>query len=235
MNTLHALLRITLGSVFFGALASSALGQPLPVLLKDDFEHGMQRWQTTDPDLETSVWKIERIGAGEAVNHVLRVTGPSSYQPPFRSPHSIAWLKDVDVGSFQIDVRVQNTRPDAGPHRDLCVFWGRQDAGHFYYVHLGAQPDPHACQVFIVNGAARRAITTVEARGIPWSDDWHKVRVSFDAESGEIKVYFDDLDTPIMQAKDKTFTHGQVGLGTFDDHGNFDDFVLRAVRSSASK
>ncbi len=33
-----------------------------------------------------------------------------------------------------------------------------------------------------------------------------------------------------MTARDKTFTWGQVGLGTFDDHGNFDDFELNGVR-----
>ena len=30
-----------------------------------------------------------------------------------------------------------------------------------------------------------------------------------------------------MTANDKTFTWGQVGIRAFDDHGNFDDVVLR--------
>ena len=32
-----------------------------------------------------------------------------------------------------------------------------------------------------------------------------------------------------MTAQDKTFTWGQVGIGTFDDNGNWDDFTLRGV------
>jgi hypothetical protein len=30
-----------------------------------------------------------------------------------------------------------------------------------------------------------------------------------------------------MTAQDTTFGAGQIGIGTFDDNGNFDDFVLR--------
>ena len=44
------------------------------------------------------------------------------------------------------------------------------------------------------------------------------------------QVYFDDMERPVMRAKDKTFTWGRVGLGTFDDHGNFDEFKLRGER-----
>ena len=84
------------------------------------------------------VWKL--IEVGKPGNHALRVTGTSKYQPPHRSPHSIALLKDVVVGDFELTVRVQETNVTAGPHRDLCIFWGYQDPSHFYYVHFGAKP-----------------------------------------------------------------------------------------------
>ena len=42
-----------------------------------------------------------------------------------------------------------------------------------------------------------------------------------------MKVYFDDMNKPMMTAQDTTFGAGQIGIGTFDDSGNFDDFVLR--------
>jgi hypothetical protein len=34
----------------------------------------------------------------------------------------------------------------------------------------------------------------------------------------------------IMAAQDKTFTWGQIGLGSFDGIGDFDDVVARGVR-----
>jgi hypothetical protein len=197
----------------------------LPLVLKEDFEKGMDRWQATDADAPKSVWKV--IEAGEKGNHALRVTGKSTYQPPHRSPHSIALLKDLKVGDFELTARVQNTNKTAGAHRDLCIFWGYQDPSHFYYVHFGAKADPHACQIFIVNGAPRTMITVDQAKGTPWTDGWHEVKVVRRVEDGTIEVYFDDMTKPYMTAKDKTFAWGQIGVGTFDDHGNFDDIVLR--------
>jgi hypothetical protein len=216
----------SLAAVFGGQVL--AADKELPLLLKDDFERGMDRWQTTDPDPANGVWKI--IEGGAPGNHALRVTGTSKYQPPFRSPHSIALVKDTVVGDFEFSVQVQETNVNAGPHRDLCFFWGYQDPAHFYYAHLGAKADPHACQIFIVNGAARTMITVDQATGTPWTEGWHNVKVVRNVADGTIKVYFDDMEKPLMTARDKTFTWGQVGLGTFDDHGNFDDFELRGIR-----
>jgi hypothetical protein len=195
------------------------------VLFRDNFESGFSHWETTDPDPKDSVWKI--IEAGEPGNHVLRCTGISKYQPKYRSPLSIAWLKDIEVTDFELTARVQETHTDAGPHRDLCFFWGYQDPTHFYYVHLGAKADPHACQIFIVNDAPRTMITKKEAKGTPWTEGWHNVRVTRRVDDGAMEVYFDNMREPYMTASDKTFTWGRVGIGTFDDHGNFDDVVLR--------
>ena len=211
-----------------GGQAASFADTSLPLLLKEDFEHGMGHWRTTDPDPADSVWKI--LKTGPAGNHALRVTGPSNYQPPHRSPHSIALLKDVKVGDFELTARVQNTNTAAGPHRDVCIFWGYQDPSHFYYVHFGAKPDPHACQIFIVNDAPRKMITRDQAKGTPWSDGWHDVKVVRRIADGTMEVYFDEMKKPLMTARDKTFTWGQVGIGTFDDHGNFDDIELRGER-----
>jgi hypothetical protein len=196
-----------------------------PVLVKEDFEKGMDRWWTTDPDPTNSVWKI--VEAGPKGNHALRVSGISKYQPPHRSPHSIALLKDVKVGDFELTARVQNTNVTAGPHRDLCIFWGYQDPSHFYYVHFGAKADPHACQIFIVNDAPRKMITKRNAKGTPWTDGWHEVKVVRRVADGTMEVFFDNMTKPLMTARDTTFGAGLVGLGTFDDHGNFDDVVLR--------
>ncbi len=166
--------------------------------------------------------------AGDATK-ALRVTGPSDYQPPHRSPLGIALLKKMTVGDFELTAKVQSTHTDAGAHRDMCVFWGYQDKAHFYYVHLGAKADPHACQIFIVNKADRLAITDKEAKGTPWTDAWHTVKVVRRVADGTIEVFFDDMDKPLMAAHDSTFKSGRVGLGTFDDHGNWDDVELRGV------
>jgi hypothetical protein len=223
-----------LSALAVAPLSTFAAESELPVLFEDDFEQGTDNWQPTDPDPADSVWQIAEVeteagddASGSSGNHVLRVTGMSKYQPPFRSPHSIAWLKDKKVGDFEITAKVQNTNPSGGNHRDLCVFWGRQSPSEFYYVHFGAKADPHACQIFIVNNDKRTMITKDQAEGTPWGDGWHDIKITRDVETGRVDVYFDDMTKPLMTAEDTTFGAGEVGLGTFDDSGNFDEFVLR--------
>jgi hypothetical protein len=226
-----AIVMATFAFVQFGAdwnAGAVDVDSALPVILSEDFESGMDRWQTTDPDPADSVWKIidAPTKPGQSGNHAFRVTGASKYEPPYRSPLSIAWLKDVKVGEFEITARVQNTNPSGGNHRDLCFFWGRQSPAEFYYVHFGAKADPHACQIFIVNNDKRTMITKDQAEGTPWTDGWHNVKITRGAD-GTMKAYFDDMTKPLMTAQDTTFGAGQIGIGTFDDSGNFDDFVLR--------
>ena len=52
---------------------------------------------------------------------------------------------------------------------------------------------------------------------------------------GGMKVYFDDFETPLMTAVDSTFAWGRIGLGSFDDHGNFDDVQLRGTTITAAE
>ena len=60
----------------------------LPVILNEDFESGMDHWQTTDPIRRESVWEVIETATepGQTGNHALRVTGASKYEPPHRSP-----------------------------------------------------------------------------------------------------------------------------------------------------
>src|SRR4029079_5647610 len=97
-------------------------------------------------------------------------------------------------------------------------------------VHLGKQADEHANQIFIVNNEPRKKISTKSSAGTPWDDKWHPVRVVRDTKSGAIDVFFDDMQKPVMQANDKTFTWGQLGIGSFDDTGLFDDVAVYGVK-----
>ena len=49
-----------------------------------------------------------------------------------------------------------------------------------------------------------------------------------------IRVYFDDMHTAIMEAKDTTFGPGQVGFGSFDDTARFDDIIITGTPTTAA-
>jgi hypothetical protein len=212
------LIAALLSGGLLSALPQGAHAEELPVLLVEDFEQGAGRWQPVDPNS----WKITDTPQGK----VYSLFQDSKYKPPFRSPENIALLADATVGDFVLDARLQSTVPDYG-HRSLVLIFGYQDPAHFYYVHFGKQTDDHANQIFIVNGAPRTKISTKTTPGTPWDDAWHRVRIRRDVASGEIAVYFDDMNEPAMTARDKTFAWGQIGIGSFDDLGNFDDLELR--------
>ena len=216
--------------LFVVTVSISLPAEELPLLVEEDFSGDLSRWHLSDPVGGDSTWKIISDAEQAVGNPVLRSQGGSKFEPPHRSPWNIALLKDPVVGNFELSVRVQNTNYEAGDHRDLCVFWGYQDPAHFYYVHLGAKPDPHSCQIFIVNAADRNMISEIKSPGTPWDRGWHDVKVVRDCASGAIKVFFDNMNDPVMTATDQQFTWGRVGIGTFDDNGNFDDFELRGIK-----
>jgi hypothetical protein len=211
------------------AAAIAAEEPALPLLVEeDDFEKGADRWEPTD----AKAWRIVQTEHGKVYNQF----GQSKYNPPFRSPFNVSLLKSMPVGDFVLTAKVQTTNLKAGAHLDMCVFWGYQDPAHFYYVHLGRTPDPNSSQIMIVNGAPRKMITQNKSPGVPWDEKWHQVKVVRTTTDGKIEVYFDDMKKPMMTAVDKTFSWGRVGLGSFDDHGNWDDFTLHGlvVRGGAS-
>ena len=215
--------------VWISALALSACvclagDQPakLPLLFQDDFEKGADHWEPTD----AKAWKVTAQGD----NHVYSQFQQSKYKPPHRSPLNFALRKDVTVSDFALEAKLQTTARDYA-HRDMCLFFGYQDPAHFYYVHLGQRTDDHANQIFIVNGADRKKISTKTTQGTPWDDKWHRVKIVRTVGDGQIAVYFDDMKTPVMTASDKTFTEGRVGIGSFDDTGNWDDVRLYGRRA----
>ncbi|MDA7979851.1 MAG: hypothetical protein MPJ50_13875 [Pirellulales bacterium] len=192
----------------------------LPLVFATDFE------STDAGDLpaefeftDAAAWKIESV---EERGNVLSQHKASSYQPPHRSPHNVGLVKDLWVRDLVLTARVRSTIRDYG-HRDACVFFGHRDAAHFYYVHFGKQTDDHANQVFIVNDAARTKISDRTTTGTPWDDSWHHVKIVRNTEQGDIKVYFDNMETPVMEASSKAFVSGRVGLGSFDDTTQWDD------------
>ncbi len=138
-----------------------------------------------------------------------------------------------------LDLRARSTVKPYG-HQDLCFFFGYQDPTHYYYVHIAVAADPNAHSVMIVNDKPRVSLIgepgkdiggeVFRTKGIVWGEGWHNIRIVRKVADGLIEVYFDDMANPIMRVKDKTFTWGRIGVGSFDDTGDFDDIVLRGTK-----
>jgi len=193
-------------------------GGSLPLLAHEDFDKDASRWQPTDKD----AWKVISDG-GRSVYSLVKKR--SDYTPEVRSPYNYSLLKGVQVSDFVLDVDLKSTHEPYG-HQDLCLFFGYQDPSHFYYVHIGRKADAHANSIFLVNDKPRISIANERTAGTEWSRGWHRARVRRDTEAGTIEVYFDDMRTPVMRATDRTFLQGGIGIGSFDDTGDFDALRL---------
>jgi hypothetical protein len=215
------------GLLTFVLSGPNAYGQSaLSLVFQDDFSDGSDRWETTD----AVSWTLTNEDGRPAWGINKR---KSDYQPKVRSPHNIALVRDLNLTETIIEFDVKSTR-DTGNHRDCCVFFQYQDPEHFYYVHLGAKPDPHSGQIMIVDGAPRRALTT-NKKAVPWDDQWHHVRLERSTTTGKIAVFFDDMKNPLMKAHDKTFTSGRVGIGSFDDMNDFSCVKIYGQRASTER
>ncbi len=167
---------------------------------------------TTDP----GAWRVVRGDDG-----YLELRAQSDYAPRHRSPESIALLVGPRVGEFILEAELMQTGREYG-HRDLCLFFGVQDPDHFYYAHLASQADDAAHQVFLVDGADRRPVTSARSFGVDWGRDaWHHVRVERDLEGRRVRVFFDRGPDPVLESRDGRLGAGWIGLGSFDDTGRF--------------
>lgn len=224
----HYATRIAMGWCLFmmcgyiQAVAQSAdIPQDYKLLYEQDFEgqDPLKDFTMTD----AKAWKLSKEGD----NHVLELHGKSEYEPKVRSPFNIAAIATHRFGSFILEVNLAQTGREYG-HRDMCLFYCMKDPANFYYTHIASVADPHAHNIFLVNDEPRVAIAQKTTEGADWgkTGSWHTVRIERNIESGTIKVFFDDMNTPIMETEDTHFDYGHIGFGSFDDTGKVDNIKI---------
>lgn len=213
--------RIALSILFAALIASQSAAAELPLVFEENFdgpaEETLKRWKPTD----ANAWKLVDSNGGKAYS----LFQQSKYKTVVRSPFNISLADGIDVTDFRLETDVVSTVKDYN-HRSMTIIFGYQDPSHFYYVHFGKKTDNHANQIFIVDGKDRAKISTKTTDGTNWDDAWHHVKIERNTTTGDIKIFFDDMQEPVMTAVDKTFVWGKVGLGSFDDLGDYDNLKL---------
>ena len=208
-----ALVGAGLATIFVAPIQT--LSEPKEFKFHDDFNSGsLDAWQFPFPE----DWVIKEAGP---LHYLHMVRNREPLLP--RRPQQFARLKDVNVGSFTLEARVRR----AGS--SMLMAFNYVDSLHFYYVHFSADPgakvDVHN-GIFLVDGAPRRRIAGIEAAPVLSDTNWHRVRVERNVQAGSITVFVDDTSQARFSVIDRTFQCGQVGLGSFDETGDFADFKL---------
>src|ERR1700693_1605522 len=90
----------------------------VPLVFFDNFtDETADRGEQSDP----KAWKI----ADQKGNRVYSQFQQSKVETPVRSPFNRALVKDLVVGDFVLDVKLQSTIKEYD-HRDMCLFFGFQ-------------------------------------------------------------------------------------------------------------
>lgn len=188
----------------------------------DDFSLGMGLWEP----LLANHWQIR----SEADNPRLVLVKPGVQRPPLRRPTQFVLLKGEPWWDVTVDASIKTLRPDSVTGRDVCVLFGYRDDTHFYYAHLCSDSNGGTHNVIVkVDGNKRKAILREKKPAPRLTSAWHHARVTHTTD-GEIKVYLDDMETPMMTAHDEDYPVGRVGLGAFDDPAMFDDVCVSGQR-----
>jgi hypothetical protein len=184
-------------------------------------DHGIEDWNAYG----TGSWEITEITVKGKVLH-LHKSG-SIPEKPLRRPANLLLLPGDPQGPFTLDLDVRTLQmKDKGA--DICLFYAVQDAVHYAYVHLSNDSDGKVHQVIMrVDGTAKtRTRIHQEERPPPsLTGEWQHVRLVRDDE-GNVKVYVDDMTSPVMTTQNSPAIQGRIGIGSFNDRAQFDNITL---------
>lgn len=207
------LLFLGIVSTSFAAEKPAGIPDKYQLLYSQDFasKDALKDFQFSDP----GAWKWSEGDGKKAMELVKQ----SDYKPAVRSPFNIALIKGKAFGDVIFEADCLQTGKEYG-HRDMVFVYGFQTPTKFYYTHIATAADANAHNCFIVNDAPRKNFAKETTKGVNWGlNVWHHVRIERKASTGTIRIFFDDMEKPIMVAEEKTFGSGFIGFGSFDDTG----------------
>jgi hypothetical protein len=177
---------------------------------------------------DAAAWEFQNPGSWAVEGGALQLKVAGRPGGPIRKPAEWAILRSEPFADVVVDAQVRADAPVSRMGRDVLIYFGYQSPTRFYYAHLSNETTPPHNGIFLVNDADRLRID--DGTGVPrlLDDQWHDVRLERDVDSGAIRVYLDDMTTPVLQATDTTLRSGRIGFGSFDDPAAFRDVRVRA-------
>jgi hypothetical protein len=170
-----------------------------------------RRWDVVNP----SDWKIESQ-EGSPVLELLTPRGPLP-GPSRPIQFALAQTKDLQRVKIALDMRPRAL--------SLIIVFAYRDPQHFDYAHLStdtAAKQSHHNGVFHVFDGERVRISSVSGRAaFPQTNHWYHVVLDYDGEKGAVHVSVDGVEIPALRAVDLSLSGGRVGLGSFDEVGDF--------------
>ena len=171
-----------------------------------------------------SDWKVDQEG-GAPVLRLVQNRGPL---PGPRRPIQFALTDVGEYGRLTVEADVKPLG------RSLLIVFGYRDEAHFDYAHLSTDTgskQPVHNGVFHVYGGERVRISNERGpASLSESGRWYRVKLTHDAKAGTVAVTVDGQAVPALQATDVSLGAGKVGLGSFDEMGEYRNVKIVTAR-----
>jgi len=162
-----------------------------------------------------SDWKVDQ----EDGTQVLRLVEHRGPVPGPRRPIQFALADTENRGRVTIEADV---KPLGG---SLLIVFAYRDEAHFDYAHLSidtATKQPVHNGIFHVYGGERARISAESGpASFSATGRWHHVKLTHDGIAGTVEVTVNGETVPALKAVDLSLGPGKVGIGSFDETGEF--------------
>jgi len=164
-------------------------------------------------------WTVQQASDWAAENGVLRLKVPGEPVPGKpRRPTKFALLNSEPFVKVTVEAELKRNG------RSLIIVYAWQDENHYDYAHLSA--DAAVKQnvhngMFHVFGGERVRISLLDGPPSFDSTDWAPVKLVFDGALGQCHVEVNGKTNPSLEARDMSLRWGRVGLGSFNETGDF--------------
>lgn len=189
---------------------------------------GAQDAFSARPDLKApdalTKFTLDGSGTWEVADGKLILSKAGTPGGPIRRPAALAILQSEPLVRTTVQVEMRSTAALEVKNRDLEIIFDYVSPKRFYYVHLAGITDAVHNGIFLVDGKDRRRIDDGTAPPQLTDREWHRVRLERDGATGRIEVFVDGAEQPSLKATDTSIRAGRVGLGSFDDTGEFRRF-----------
>jgi len=170
-----------------------------------------RQWTVPEP----SDWNIS--GDGDA--QVLTLQHARNPLPGPRRPIQFALTPIEPYRTLTLEADVQPWQ------LSLIIVFAYQDEAHFNYAHLsvdtGVKQPVHNGIFHVYGGERVRISSTRGPSAFPVTKKWYHVTLTHDAVAGTVDVSVNGEPIPALHAVDVSLGAGRLGLGSFDETGEF--------------
>lgn len=172
-------------------------------------------------------WEIQKEDGG-FILHMNTGRAPLASGP--RRPFQFALADTEPFGTVTVEADIRPLK------RSVIIVYAYRDPAHFDYAHISADiKAPVHNGIFHVYGGERVRISPEKGpASFPEINRWYHVKLVQDGASGTVDVTVDGRAVPALHAVDLSLTAGKVGIGSFDETGDFKNVKITGTPAAGS-